>query len=57
MKALHEFGIVSSFEDYLALPAPVLEDARLVISADAKRTRPTAPSPAPRGMRKRGRRG
>jgi len=49
---------VSSYEDYLALPVPVLEDARLVINADAKaKSKPTPAPPAARGMRQRGRRG
>lgn len=45
MRWLRENGLISSYWDYLALPGPVLEDARLFMTAeavDAKRRREMA---------------
>ena len=35
MKWLHEYGLVSNLDDYEMLPLPVLEDARLLMEAQA----------------------
>lgn len=37
IRALREYGLVSCYEEYLRLPLGVLEDARLVIVAEAQR--------------------
>lgn len=36
MRWLHEAGLISNYQDYLALPAIVLEEARLVMTADLR---------------------
>lgn len=35
MKWLREHGVISTYDDYAELPAMVLEDARLVMEAEA----------------------
>ncbi len=35
MNWLHQHGLVSCYEDYLALPAAVLEDCHLLMEAEA----------------------
>jgi hypothetical protein len=45
MRWLREHGLISSYDDYLALPAAVLGDAQLLMEAeavDAKRRREAA---------------
>lgn len=37
MTWLHEHGVISSFADYEDLPLVVLEDARMVMLAEAQR--------------------
>lgn len=37
MRWLHEHGLVSTYDDYAALPVSVLEDARLLMEHEATR--------------------
>lgn len=52
MEWLREHGLISSYDDYVGLPACVLDDARLVMEWDVTRRQKARQQPSePRGRR------
>lgn len=52
MRWLHEHGAISNLADYLALPVPVLEDARLLMDAEASAKKSAEARNRPKGGRR-----